>query len=392
MNFRIYIMAIAAMAVGLVELLVGGILPVIASDLNVSLSAAGQLITFFALTYAISGPVLYVLTSRFERKLLYLISLFVFCLANVLTYFSESFFWVMVARIVTAAATSLIIILSVTIAARIAEKKHQAKAIGLIFVGVSSSLVFGVPLGVLITEHFGWRIIFLAAAAMALVAMLLIAWALTRLRGQEAIPLSQQLKSLKQPKLWLAQLATILMLAGHFTLYAYFTPYLQESLQLDTNWISIAYFAFGWAAVGGGMLGGILADKLGNQKAIVVVLTSFAASMLVLPFSVFSIWVFIPTMMLWGGLSWSLGPALQSYLIASDPRHGEVQQSFNSSAIQIGISLGSAVGGLVISTTGSTASMAYIGGAIVLLALGCALLSFRFCSASFQKNGGKVEQ
>ncbi|MFY9179844.1 MAG: MFS transporter, partial [Venatoribacter sp.] len=106
MNFRIYIMAIAAMAVGLVELLVGGILPVIASDLNVSLSAAGQLITFFALTYAISGPVLYVLTSRFERKLLYLISLFVFCLANVLTYFSESFFWVMVARIVTAAATS----------------------------------------------------------------------------------------------------------------------------------------------------------------------------------------------------------------------------------------------------------------------------------------------
>ena len=96
MNFRIYIMAIAAMAVGLVELLVGGILPVIASDLNVSLSAAGQLITFFALTYAISGPVLYVLTSRFERKLLYLISLFVFCLANVLTYFSESFFWVMV--------------------------------------------------------------------------------------------------------------------------------------------------------------------------------------------------------------------------------------------------------------------------------------------------------
>src|SRR5690554_7827131 len=95
MNFRVYIMAVAAMAVGLVELIVGGILPTMAADLNISLSAAGQLITFFAITYAISGPVLYVLTSRFERKRLYLTSLFVFFLANIFTYLSQSFTLIM---------------------------------------------------------------------------------------------------------------------------------------------------------------------------------------------------------------------------------------------------------------------------------------------------------
>lgn len=376
-------MAFAAMAIGLVELLVGGILPVLAQDFNVSISSAGQLITFFALTYAISGPVLFVLTSKFERKALYLLALFVFALANIFTYFSTSFFALMTARVITAAATSLVIILSITLAARIASKGHQAKAIGLIFMGVSSSLVFGVPLGVLVTEQFGWRVIFLFVTVVALIAMALIAWALNPMSGQHAVPLREQVKSLKAPKLFLAQLATILMLAGHFVLYAYFTPYLQESMQLDANWISIAYFAFGIAAVMGGMLGGVLADTFGNKKAIIIVLVAFAVSLFVLPFSTFSMWVFMPAMMIWGGISWALAPPLQSYLIASDPKHGDVQQSFNSSAIQIGISLGSAIGGIVIGITQSTALMAPIGGVIVLAALACALLSFKLKSKAY---------
>lgn len=376
MNFRIYIMAIATMAVGLVELLVGGILPVIADDLNVSLSSAGQLITFFALTYAIAGPVLYALTSHIERKQLYLTTLLVFAAANILTFFSQSFAFIMIARLITAAATALIVILSVTIAARITEQAYQAKAIGFIYMGVSSALVFGVPLGVLVTEYLGWRVIFLAVSALALVSMLLIAWALEPMPGQVSSPLSTQLASLKKRKLLSAQLATVFMLAGHFSLYAYFTPYLQETMQLGTQWISIAYFAFGVAAMLGGLFGGILATKVGDKKAIIGVLVAFAASLLLLPLSSFSLWVFIPAMMLWGGLSWALTPALQSYLIISSPEHAEVQQGFNSSAIQIGISLGSAIGGIVLGFTQSTAMLAPLGAALVLLALACAMYSF----------------
>lgn len=376
MNFRVYIMAIATMAVGLVELLVGGILPVIADDLGVSLSSAGQLITFFALTYAIVGPVLYAITSQVERKRLYLITLLVFSIANILTYFSQNFTFIMIARLITAAATALIVILSVTIAARITEQAYQAKAIGFIYMGVSSALVFGVPLGVLVTEYFGWRIIFLAISALALVSMLLIVWALEAMPGQASSPLSTQLASLKKRKLFSAQLATVFMLAGHFSLYAYFTPYLQESMQLEARWISIAYFAFGAAAMLGGLFGGILASKIGDRKAIIFVLVVFTASLLLLPLSTVSLWLFIPAMMLWGGLSWALTPALQSYLIISSPEHAEVQQGFNSSAIQIGISLGSAIGGIALGLTKSTAMLAPLGAALVLLALACALYSF----------------
>ena len=166
MNFKIYILALSTIAVGLVELIVGGILPTIAKDFNISLSAAGQLITVFALIYAIAGPVLLVLTSKIERKKLYLASLFVFFIGNIMTYFSPNFTFMMIARVLTATSTALVVVLSLTIAVKIVAPAHQAKALGLIYMGISSSLVLGVPLGILISNMFGWRVIFLGIAVL----------------------------------------------------------------------------------------------------------------------------------------------------------------------------------------------------------------------------------
>src|SRR5699024_7250157 len=130
MNFKVFILAVSAITVGLVELIVGGILPIIADDLHVTIGTAGQLITVFALVYAISGPVLLSLTAKIERKKLYLITLTIFFLGNLMTYFSLTFPLVMVARIITAMSAALVIVLSLTITAKIVEPAHRAKAIG----------------------------------------------------------------------------------------------------------------------------------------------------------------------------------------------------------------------------------------------------------------------
>src|SRR5690625_7349943 len=101
MNLKVFILAVAAITVGLVELIVGGILPIIAKDLNVTIGTAGQLITAFALVYAISGPILLSLTAKIERKKLYLIALSIFVLGNVMTYFSTYFSFVFVDSFIT---------------------------------------------------------------------------------------------------------------------------------------------------------------------------------------------------------------------------------------------------------------------------------------------------
>ena len=374
-NFRIYILALATVAVGLVELIVGGVLPTIAEEFSISIGTAGQLITIFALINAIAGPILLVATSKVERKKLYLISLFVFFLGNMMTFFSPNFTFMMIARVITAMSTALVVVLSLTIAVKIVQPTQQAKALGFVYMGISSSLVLGVPVGILIADLFGWRVLFLGIALLSIGSMLLIYLYLEEIPGEKMVPLTQQIRTLRSGKLMGAHLATLLMLAGHFTLYAYFTPFLETNLQLSSTWISGIYFAFGIAAVSGGAFGGALSDKIGPRKSILIVLSAFAISMAVLPFTTFSLIVFIPVMMIWGALSWALSPAQQSYLIEIDPETAAIQQSFNNSALQIGISLGSGIGGLVFMQTGNIASMAFWGSGIVVVALLFAIFS-----------------
>ncbi|MEK5232233.1 MFS transporter [Lysinibacillus sp. FSL K6-0232] len=377
MNWRVYILAVTTFAVGLVELIVGGILPNIAEDLHVSLATAGQLITIFALVYAISAPVLLSLTAKVERKRLFLISLLIFTLGNVMTFFSTTFLTVMIARIFTAMSTALVIVLSLTITTRIVEPKHRAKALGLVFMGVSSALVIGVPMGIFITEAFGWRAIFLGISLLSTISMILIALLLERMPIGEIVPLKTQLKSLGNLKILTAQLTTLFMLAGHYVLYAYLTPFLVEAFDMGASWISICYLIFGIASVSGNAIGGWVSDKIGTNKALILIVSTFALVLFTIPYTTIAFPLFLLFTVLWGALSWALTPPLQSYLIQADPKSSDIQQSLNTAALQIGISIGSAIGGAIFAVTTSAMHLASFGALLVLCALGCVIFSIK---------------
>jgi len=377
MNWRVYILAAAAFSVGLVELIVGGILPVIADDLGITIASAGQLITVFALVYAISAPVLISMTAKVERKKLYLWALVIFTLGNIMTFFSTSFALVMIARVITAMSTALVVVLSLTITAKIVKPEHRAKAIGLVFMGISSSLVLGVPVGIFLTEAFGWRTVFLGIALLSFLSFLLISLLLEKMPVEKVVPLRDQVKSLASVKISTAHLVTLFMLAGHYVVYAYFTPFLEEAFGLKPLWVSVAYFIIGVASIGGNAFGGIMSDKLGSKRSILTVVSAFAIVLLLLPALTGYLVVFLLFAALWGGLSWALTPAMQNYLIQSAPETSDIQQSLNTSALQLGIAMGSFIGGLVLTFTGSIYTLPMFGAMLVLVALAFAFISLR---------------
>src|SRR5699024_5457315 len=117
-----------------------------------------------------------------------------------------------------------------------------------------------------------------------------------------------QIKALGYIKIAGALFPTMFTLSVYYTLYAYFVPFFIKSMKMNVTWISISYFLFGIAAVAGGALGGALADKFGTQKSILFVISSFAVSLFILPYTTFFSPLFFVAMMLWGALSWALAP------------------------------------------------------------------------------------
>ena len=141
MDKRVYLLTIVSFVVGMVELIIGGILDLVATDLGVSLGQAGLLITIFSVTFAISAPILSVLTAKIERKRLTLVTLFVFLVGNLVAVVSPSYSVLFISRMISAASSSLLIVLCVVMAANIVELQYRGRAIGIVNMGVSGSLV-----------------------------------------------------------------------------------------------------------------------------------------------------------------------------------------------------------------------------------------------------------
>lgn len=371
---RIYLLTIISFVVGIVELIIGGILDLVAADLGVTIGQAGLLITMFALVFGVSGPILLFLTGQADRKRVTLFALVAFFVGNIVAIFSTTYILLLISRIISAASGALLTVLCLTLAAYISKPEYRGRAIGLVVMGISGSIVLGLPLGVSLGHAFGWRSPFILVAILTILLMIGVAKFFGKIPTEPPLSLKKQLQALKNKKVFFAQLTTFFFLAGHFTLYGYLTPFVITTMGFGGTLITIVYFVYGAAAVTGGGFAGMSADKFGVRRTLLTVIGLLIACLLIIPHvSFLFFWIIL---VIWGILSWSITPPIQSHLVRLSPETAGIQQSLNNAALHLGIALGTSVGSIVVDFW-SIELNPFIGALFVALSLGAALISLR---------------
>lgn len=376
MNNKIYLLTTIAFVVGMAELIVGGILDIVAADLEITIGKAGLLITVFAFVFGLSAPILLLVFSKVERKKLTIIALIIFLIGNIIAIVSPSFSVLLIARVISAASGSLAVVLCINLASNIVEPAFRGRAIGMVVMGISASLVLGLPIGVMLGNMFNWQAPFVLIVCLTALLLIGVIFLMDKVAAKAPIPFTTQLATLKNNRLLFAHLTTFFFLTGHFVLYGYLTPYVKELLSFEGMIISVLYLVYGIAAVTGGGLGGIAADKFGTKRTTLITIVLLAGCLLLIPLTLQHSSLFWIVVIVWGVMSWAITPPIQTHLLRISPETSDIQQSLNNAALHLGIAFGTFIGSIVI-TRGSIEWNPWVGVCFVLIALSMCMLTMR---------------
>ncbi|MDH4866609.1 MFS transporter [Alcaligenes nematophilus] len=376
MDPRVFLFALATFVTGTAENIIVGLVLDVASDLRVSVALAGQLTAVFSLSFALMAPCVPLLGHRLRPRPLYLSALALFVFGNVLAALSPSFTLLFLARVMMACASAVVCVLATTLATELVSPSLRGRAIGLIFMGISGSLVLGVPAGMLLGQWGGWRSVFGVLAAVASLVLLLSWRHLPSTKPRNSQQLSYR-RHLANGRLLAAQGVSILMIAGHFALFAYLLPYLLHVAAVPPDWAAYAFGVMGLAGVFGGYLGGRLADRMPAPLALNLVPALYLGSLVSLPFLLNHLpWLGSFMVLIWCCISWMISPVVQSFLIRTDSESAQAGISLNFSAMHMGVGAGTAAGGFVL-TRFSVLSLPLVAAFLAALAVLLAIIAAR---------------
>ncbi|MFM4968035.1 MFS transporter [Aeromonas veronii] len=378
MPLALFALTLSAFAIGTTEFVIVGLIPTIAEQLNVSLPSAGLLVSLYALGVAIGAPVLTALTGKVQRKWLLVGLMALFTAGNLLAWQAPSYESLIVARILTGLAHGVFFSVGSTIATGLVAKEKAASAIAIMFSGLTVALVTGVPLGTWIGQVFGWRETFLVVSLLGLVAMvgslLLIP---SNLPKGAASTIREQLSVLTKKPLLLVYAKTALGYGGAFTAFTFLAPILQQVSGFSAGAVSLILLVYGVSVAIGNIWGGKLADKMGPLPALKLLFAGLALVLLALTFTAPHP---VLAVLVWGAFAFGNVPGLQVLVVKQaelhTPKAVDVASGLNIAAFNVGIALGSVVGGFVVEHLGLMHTP-WIGALIVLLAYGLTHISER---------------
>lgn len=369
------ILAFGAFVIGTSEFLIMGILPDVAASLGVSVGAAGQLVTAFALGIALGAPTLAAATARYDRKNVLLGGLGVFVLGNFAVAILQSYEALLVARFLSGAMAGLFYGVGIATGAQLAPDHMKARAIATVFGGITLATVLGSPAGIWIGQFMGWQAPFFLIVGLTLAAMAAMKLVMPSTPSEQSGGLRVLGQVFSMRAVVLVLLGTILVNSGWFAAYTYIAPFLTDITSVSLTLVPAILVGYGILSWIGNMLGGKLADTS--------LRSTLFGSIAVMVASMIGLWMFggsfiatIALLAIWALSGWSFVTAVQTRIVEAAGPNGSMASALNISAFNVGIAAGAASGGVAVETLGLAHILAF-GAAIALAAVVPIALSYR---------------
>ncbi|GAA2426694.1 Cmx/CmrA family chloramphenicol efflux MFS transporter [Streptomyces macrosporus] len=371
MPLAVHVLGLSVFALGTSEFMISGLLQPLARDMDVSIPQAGLLVSAFAIGMVVGAPVLAGATLRLPQRTTLVALLAVFGLGQVAGAMAPTYEVLFASRVVSALACAGFWAVGAAVAVSLSPPGAKARAMSVMIGGLSIANVVGVPAGALLGQHAGWRAAFWAVAALSAIGLVGVVTLVPRTQpptGEDRPRLRRELRIYRDGQVWLAITITALNAAATFCLFSYLSPLLTDTAGLDEGWVPTVLVLYGVGALIGTSIGGRVADA----HLFGTMYTGLAATTAVL--ALLALIAHLPVAAV--GLALALGvtsfftaPAINARMFDIAGDAPTLAGATNTSAFNIGNTLGPWIGGLVIGAGWGYKAVSWAGAALAAAAL-----------------------
>lgn len=365
-SLAVWALALAVFAVGTGEFVLAGLIPEFADEFAVSIGEAGQIVTVFAVTCAIAGPLATATTARWPRRRVLLAAGALYIVGSAVTAVSPGFDVVLLGQFAAAFGTGVLVPNAVVSAARLVSAERRGRAIATVVSGFTIAVAVGAPAGTVVGAELGWRVTLWIAAGVAAIGLIGIA-ALVPPLPAEVVPGGERrgfLGSLADMRRPLARSRVIALLATTLVAFtAVYIPYTYVSVIFepatggDGVLLSLVMLVFGVAGLGGNLLGGRLIDRYGGAIVVLVALAVLAASLAAMVIARGDLVWSIVVSAVYGASAFAITAPQQHRVLGADPSHAAVLISLNQSVLYLAIAASGVVGAIGIDVIGAASTL-----------------------------------
>ena len=353
-NLPVIVLISLSFMLGMSEFIVVGVLPDIAAGLKVSEVTVGNLVSLFAFVYAPVTPLGSALSARFPRFATHMTLIGVFLAGNLLCAFAPNYAVLMAGRILIALVSGTLVAIAMTYAPDVTTDTFRTKFIAWVFSGFSIASVVGVPVGTWVANTFGWRWAFHLVNALTVVLIIGMVAVLPRNSHAAKIGFLSQFRLFFDRRIQLGVLDVVCGAAASYVFYTYLTPIMRDEVHVPEQYLSVGLVIFGAACLWSNLYGGKLADRGGGVEPLTHIRPIYCAHAVLMASLVVAHWVPVygALLLVVLGMFMYLQNSASQVLymdVASQSHPGSLNlaASLNSMSFNIGIAIGSAVGGVV---------------------------------------------